>query len=136
MHPNTLDHRASDRHTLTLALIERTLCRIFHSHGIRRLGFKSQLYFMTWGKVSPPQFPPPLTTNMLKSALSTSGVIEDVFIHSAELRRDCTSCRNTMQIKLTLSHSKSWPGGEKRQVHNCLQYKVIMAIVTLEKRAP
>lgn len=82
---------------------------------------------MTWSKVSLSQFPLPLTTSMLKSVLFTSEVIEDVFIHSAELQRDCTSCWNTMQIKHTWSHSKSWPGRGKRQVHNLLQYKVIMA---------
>lgn len=50
-----LGHRASNRHTLSLELMERTLCKIFHNHGIRRLGCKSQLYFMAWGRVSPPQ---------------------------------------------------------------------------------
>lgn len=68
------------------------LCRVFHEHGSRRLGFKTQLYFMTLEKsfkISGSVCPHLFANKLLKSVLSTSKVIKNVLIHSAELWRDC-----------------------------------------------
>lgn len=75
---------------------------------MRRLGFRTQLYFRTLGKsfkVSRPQFPQ-FTNRVFASALSTSKVIENVFIHSAKVWKSYISCWNTLQIK----HSACPPG--------------------------
>lgn len=129
-------HRASDRHNLRFELMEKTLCRIFHGHRMRRLGFRTRLCFMMLDKsfkVSRPQFPPS-TNEIPRSALCISKIIENAFILSAELWRDCISCWNTVQIK----HSACPTGnlglaGGTRQVNKQWQCRVMMAAVPVRQ---